>query len=150
MSQDNSNRPPHAGGMRRFVPLLLLLAAAGAALVLGRGVGWESLARHQEDLVHWVAAHPVAAPLLYLATYILVAALSLPQAAMVTVAGGLLFGTVPGTILTIIGATTGAATLVAAARTAFSDMLDRHRRRIPVAVQTRLARDGFLYLLALR
>ena len=80
--------------------------------------------------MHWVAAHPVAAPLLYLATYILVAALSLPQAAMVTVAGGLLFGTVPGTILTIIGATTGAATLVAAARTAFSDMLDRHRRRI--------------------
>ncbi|MFL5252711.1 MAG: TVP38/TMEM64 family protein [Rhodopila sp.] len=136
--------------MRRFVPLLLLLTAAGVALVLGRGVGWESLVRHQAALAHWIAAHPIAAPLLYLAAYILVAALSLPQAVMVTVAGGLLFGTVPGAILTIIGATTGAAILVAAARTAFSVLLDRHRKRIPEAVRTRLAQDGFLYLLALR
>jgi uncharacterized membrane protein YdjX (TVP38/TMEM64 family) len=130
--------------------LLLLLTAAGVALVLGRGVGWESLVRHQAALAHWIAAHPIAAPLLYLAACILVAALSLPQAVMVTVAGGLLFGTVPGAILTIIGATTGAAILVAAARTAFSVLLDRHRKRIPEAVRTRLARDGFLYLLALR
>jgi uncharacterized membrane protein YdjX (TVP38/TMEM64 family) len=136
--------------MRRFLPLLLLLACLGTALILGRGVGWESLARHQDELAHWVSAHPVAAPLLYLLAYILTAALSLPQAALVTVAGGLLFGTVLGGVLTIIGATVGAAILVTIARTALSSVLDRHRHRIPAAVQTRLARDGFFYLLTLR
>jgi uncharacterized membrane protein YdjX (TVP38/TMEM64 family) len=150
MSQDNRSQWSHAGRMRRFLPLLLLFAAAGAALILGRGVGWESLARHQDALTHWVAAHPVAAPLLFLAAYVLVAALSLPQAVLLTVAGGLMFGTLPGALLTIIGATTGAAILVAAAQTAFGNVLDRHRQRIPAAVQARLARDGFLYLLALR
>ena len=113
-------------------------------------LGGKSLARHQAGLTHWVAAHPVAAALLYLSAYVLTAALSLPQAAIVTVAGGLLFGTVLGGVLTIIGATAGAAILVAVVQTALHGVLDRHRRRIPAAVQARLARDGFLYLLALR
>jgi uncharacterized membrane protein YdjX (TVP38/TMEM64 family) len=136
--------------MRRFLPLLLLLACLGAALILGRGVGWETLARHQDGLANWVAAHPIAAPLLYLSAYILTAALSLPQAALLTVAGGLLFGTVLGGVLTIIGATIGAAILVTIARTALRGVLDRHRHRIPAAVQARLAQDGFFYLLTLR
>jgi uncharacterized membrane protein YdjX (TVP38/TMEM64 family) len=136
--------------MRRFIPLLVLLALAAAALIFGRGIGWDSLARHQDALIQSVGAHPVRAAGLYVLAYIATAALSLPQAALLTVAGGLLFGTVLGCALTVTGATVGASILLLVIRSAFSKTLDRHRNRIPAGVQERLARDGFLYLLALR
>src|SRR5664279_3263167 len=76
-SRDKRHSRRHVAGMRRFLPLLILLLLFCAALVLlpGRGVGWESLARHQDMLIGWVAAHPFGAPALYVAAYILTAAL---------------------------------------------------------------------------
>ena len=136
--------------MRRLLPLLVLVVLAVAGFVLLRGIGWESLARHQGVLLEWVQAHPVGSAGLYLLAYILTAALSLPQAALLTVAGGLLFGTVAGGILTVTGATIGASILLVVVRSAFGQILERNRHRIPAPVQDRLTRDGFSYLLALR
>jgi uncharacterized membrane protein YdjX (TVP38/TMEM64 family) len=149
-SQDKANRALHAAAMCRIIPLLLLLACVGVALFLGRGVGWESLARHQDTLMQWVGAHPIGAALLYWVIYILTAALSLPQAAILTVAGGLLFGTILACVLHVNGATIGASILLLIVRSAFSGVLERNRQRIPANVQERLVRDGFSYLLALR
>ncbi len=150
LSRDKFRGRPHVADMRRFIPLLVLLALAAAALIAGRGVGWESLAQHQDALIEWVGVHPVSAAGLYVLAYIATAALSLPQAALVTVAGGLLFGSVLGCVLTVIGATVGATILLLVIRSAFSKTLERQRERVPAQVQERLARDGFLYLLALR
>jgi uncharacterized membrane protein YdjX (TVP38/TMEM64 family) len=136
--------------MRRFLPLLILIVLAVAAFFLLRGLGWDSLARHQGQLTDWVGSHPLESATLFVAAYIATAALSLPQGALLTVAGGLLFGTVLGCALTITGATIGASILLLVVRSAFAQTLERHRDRIPQQVQTRLARDGFLYLLALR
>lgn len=136
--------------MRRFLPLLILVAAAAAAFFLLRGVSWDSLARHQDMLREWVGAHPIGSAALFVLAYIATAALSLPQGALLTVAGGLLFGTVIGCALTVTGATIGASILLVVVRSAFGGVLDRNRHRIPAQVQERLARDGFSYLLALR
>jgi uncharacterized membrane protein YdjX (TVP38/TMEM64 family) len=136
--------------MRRILPLLILVVLAVAAFVLSRGVGWDSLAHHQGLLKHWVAEHPVGSAALYLVAYIATVALSLPQAALLTVSGGFLFGVVLGCTLTVIGATIGATILLVVIRSAFAQTLDRHRHRIPRQVQTRLASDGFSYLLAIR
>lgn len=136
--------------MRRILPLLFLITIAAAGFFLLHGVGWDSLARHQVLLTNWVGAHPVASGGLYLLAYILTAALSLPQGAVLTVAGGLLFGSVVGCVLTVVGATIGASILLVVVRSAFAATLQRHRHRIPEHVQTRLERDGFSYLLALR
>jgi uncharacterized membrane protein YdjX (TVP38/TMEM64 family) len=141
-SRDKRHSRRHVAGMRRFLPLLILLLLFCAALVVlpGRGVGWESLARHQDMLIGWVAAHPFGAPALYMAAYILTAALSLPQAALVTVAGGLLFGAVAGCALTVSGATIGASILLLVIRSAFSKTLERQRQRIPANLQARVWR----------
>ena len=136
--------------MRRLLPLLVLVVLAVAGFVLLRGIGWDSLARHQGALTGWVGAHPVGSAALYLLAYILTAALSLPQGAVLTVAGGLLFGAVFGCMLTVVGATIGASILLAVVGKAFGRTLERHRHRIPAQVQDRLTRDGFSYLLALR
>ena len=136
--------------MRRFLPLLVLVVLAAAGFVLLRGFGWDSLARHQGQLADWIGMHPVGSAALFVAAYIATAALSLPQGALLTVAGGLLFGTILGCALTVTGATIGASILLVIVRSAFAETLKRHRGRIPEQVQTRLARDGFSYLLALR
>ncbi len=134
---------------RVLLALSLVLLAAGA-LWLGRDVGWDSLRQNQAFLMAWVTAHPITAGSLFLLSYILTAALSLPQGALLTLTGGLLFGTLPGFILTIIGATAGASILLFVLRTAFGATLSRQRHRIPEKLRARLARDGFSYLLALR
>jgi uncharacterized membrane protein YdjX (TVP38/TMEM64 family) len=136
--------------MRRFLPLLILVALAVAAFVLLRGLGWDSLAHHQGDLKAWVSAHPIGSAVLFMAAYVATAALSLPQAALLTVAGGLLFGSVIGCLLTITSATIGASILLVVVRSAFAGTLSRQRHRIPEQVRIRLERDGFSYLLALR
>ena len=136
--------------MRRFWPLLILVLLAAAAFGLLHGTGWDTLARHQGELTAWVGLHPITSAALFVLTYILTAALSLPQGALLTVAGGLLFGTVLGWALTITGATIGAGILLVTIRSAFAKTLDRHRQRIPEQMQIRLRRDGFSYLLALR
>lgn len=136
----------------RRLLLLLLLVAAGivAAVWLQPRIGWDTLTAHQQALRDFVGAHPVAAALVYVLTYIAATALSLPQGALLTVTGGLLFGAVFGCALTVLGATAGASLLVMAARTALGDPLARRGGRLVEAVRTGLQRDGFSYLLALR
>ncbi|HEY4043499.1 MAG TPA: VTT domain-containing protein [Rhodopila sp.] len=136
--------------MRRFLPLLLLGALVVGGFFLAHDVGWDSLARHQARLQALVAAHPIGSAAIYLMVYTATAALSLPHAAIVTVAGGLLFGAVAGCALTVAGATFGASILLLVLRTAFARTVGQHRERIPETVRSRLATDGFSYLLALR
>jgi len=138
--------------LRRFLPLLLLLAAIAAVWWSGwlDQLSWTGLAAHRAALATLVADHPVEAPALFVVLYIAVAALSVPEAAVVTLAGGLLFGTVLGGILTVIGATIGATILFAVARSALAEPLARRGGSVMRAVRDRLQRDGFLYLLSIR
>lgn len=141
--------------MRILRPLLPLLALLGLlVLVWISGVGhdfsWQGLARHQAVLSGWVSAHPVIAPLAYVGFYAAVAALCLPEAALVTVAGGLLFGTLFGGALAVIGATLGSIVLFLAARSALAGSFVRRGGALLARTRTALQRDGFAYLLAIR
>ena len=57
-----------------------------------------------------------------MALYAVATAVSLPGGAVLTVAGGFLFGTVLGSVYVIVGATVGATGLFLAARTALGDV----------------------------
>lgn len=134
--------------LRRFWPALLLLAAIGAAWASGiaHQIGWATLARNQSDLARWVDGHPVGAPTLYILTYAVVVALSLPESAVVSVAGGLLFGTVLGGTLAVVGSTLGSLVLFLLVR----HHLAQHRGRLVDRIRAALEQDGFSYLLAIR
>src|SRR4051794_29029029 len=105
--------PPPMRILRRFWPLLLLLAAIAAAWVGGlpQQLNWSALARHQVALTAWVTSPPVAAPAIYIVIYALAVALSFPESAVITVAGGLLFGTLAGGMLAVVGSGLGAIVL---------------------------------------
>jgi uncharacterized membrane protein YdjX (TVP38/TMEM64 family) len=138
--------------IRRFWPLALLLAAVAAAWASGlaQQISWAALARNQLTLSAWVASHPIAAPALYVAIYAVAVALSVPESAVLTVAAGLLFDTLLGGILAVIGSTVGAVALFLAVRHHLADAIARRGGRFLDGVRAGLERDGFSYLLAIR
>ena len=138
--------------LRRFWPPLLLLAAIAVAWASGvsRLISWDTLARHQLELAVWVDTHPILAPSLYIVAYAVVVALSLPEAAVVSVAGGLLFGTLLGGTLAIVGSTIGAIVLFLAIRHHLAHAVAARGGRLIDRIRMALARDGFSYLLAIR
>jgi len=66
------------------------------------------------------------------------------------VAGGLLFGTLSGGLLAIVGSTAGAIGLFLAVRYHLAEAIAARRGRFLDAIRTSLHRDGFSYLLAIR
>ena len=138
--------------LRRYWPLLLVLAVIGAAWAGGltHEFTWAALARNQTSLTAWVTEHPIAAPTLYVATYAATAAVALPEGAVLTVAGGLLFGTLLGGSLAVVGSTLGSIVLFLAARYHLADAMAARAGGFFDRVRARLKRDGFSYLLALR
>lgn len=141
-----------AATWRRFLVPLALLILLGVAWGFGlhRSLSLEALAEHRSALGAEVAARPVLAAVLYVLAYILVVALSLPGGVVMTLAGGLLFGVVWGTILTVVGASLGAALIFLAARSAFAPLLAGRAEGLLGALRVGLERDGFFYLLTLR
>jgi uncharacterized membrane protein YdjX (TVP38/TMEM64 family) len=141
--------------MRLLWHILPLVLLAGLGIALWRSgvlaeLSWGSLARHQAELLALAAAYPLAAAVAYVALYALVVALSVPEAAIVTVCGGLVFGTLVGGALAVLGATVGAVVLFLVARTALAEVMARRARGFVERIRPRLHRDGFSYLLALR
>jgi uncharacterized membrane protein YdjX (TVP38/TMEM64 family) len=140
------------GLLRRLWPLALLLAALALAYALGlhRILSFDALAAHRASLLGFVAARPVVVALAYLAAYLGVVAFSLPGGAVMTLAGGFLFGPWLGTALAAAGATAGACLLFLGARHALGDALARRAGPLLERVREGLRRDGFWYLLSLR
>jgi uncharacterized membrane protein YdjX (TVP38/TMEM64 family) len=138
--------------LRRFWPALLLLAALAVAWASGltQQISWTGLTRHQAALTAWVTSHPFTAPTLYILLYAVAVLLSLPESAVLTVAGGLLFGTAFGGILAILGSSAGAVALFLAVRYHLADAVAARHGRFLGAVRLGLRRDGFSYLLAIR
>lgn len=86
----------------------------------------ETLRAHRSELTAMVEKHVVLAALLYVLAYVLAVAFSLPGAAFLTIAGGFLFGTTIGALLTVTGATIGATIIFMLAKRIFGDdALDR-------------------------
>lgn len=138
--------------VRRFLPLIVLAAAFAAIWWSGltSELTWGGLARNQALLAGWVGANPVLAAAVYVGLYAVSTALSLPQAALLTIAGGLLFGAFVGTGLAVAGATAGAVVLFLAARSALGESMARRGGPALDKVREALRRDGFSYLLAIR
>ncbi len=141
--------------VRYLKPLLIGLVLAGLAYAawrsgLGEALSWRGLARHQTRLLALVAEHPILAPVIYWLVYTAWVAISIPEAALVTVAGGLLFGTLLGGTIAVLGATAGAVVLFLVARSAFAATMRRRAGALLDRIRPGLHRDGFSYLLALR
>jgi uncharacterized membrane protein YdjX (TVP38/TMEM64 family) len=138
--------------LRRLAPLAILLAAIGAFFALGLHdyLSFAALREHREQLLALVERYPVLAPLAFTLIYAAVIALSVPGGAILTIAGGFLFGVVPGTLLVLVGATVGATIVFLIARTAFGDALRARAGPRIRRMEEGFRQDALSYLLVLR
>ena len=95
-------------------------------------------------------AHPVLTPLFYAAVYIVVTALSLPGATVLTLAGGALFGLWWGTIIVSFSSTIGATLAFLAARFLFRDTIRARFGGRLADIDEGFAKEGAYYLFTLR
>jgi uncharacterized membrane protein YdjX (TVP38/TMEM64 family) len=149
MSEDSLGN--NAISLRRLLPLVLLLFAGGAFLALGgyRYLSFAALAEHRRSLAALVAHSELGAALVFTAAYAGLTALSVPGAAILTIAGGFLFGTCLGTLCSVLGATLGASLVFLAARLGLAGLVGRigpAGRRLEAGFRA----NAFNYLLALR
>ncbi len=131
------------------IPLLVTIAAF-FALGLQRQFTLAAFQSHFDAMRAWRAANPLSGAALFFAAYVLMAALSLPGAALLTLAGGALFGLLLGTALVSVASTVGALASFLVARYVLRDAVHRRFAERMKAVDAGIQRDGALYLLTLR
>ena len=155
------DRPPNAlpdtleDGLARWreaLPFALLVLGLAAFLAAGGDYRLtpEALKADAVALADWALGHPLLAPLAYLGSATVAAALAVPGGAVVTMAGGVLFGVPLGAGLALLGATAGGGLLILAARAALRPMLRRNFSPWLIRAEQALQRHGVLWLLALR
>jgi uncharacterized membrane protein YdjX (TVP38/TMEM64 family) len=138
--------------VKRLLPVVALavLIVAAFAFHLDRYLSLDFLRQNRAQLSAYVAEHGLAASLGYVTAYVGVVALSLPGAAIMTLAGGFLFGVLVGATLTVIGATLGATLLFLVARSAVGDSLRERAGPFLARMAEGFSKNAFSYLLFLR
>jgi len=134
------------------VGIFAVVAVCAAAWKTGAvgGLYWPSLVAHRAVWGQAVAAHPVAAPFVFVGVYAFAVAMSLPVGLWLSLLGGLLFGVVAGGVVTVVGASLGAGFLFLLARGLLCPFLEARFGGRIAKLRPGLERDGFSYLLALR
>jgi pyruvate/2-oxoglutarate dehydrogenase complex dihydrolipoamide dehydrogenase (E3) component/uncharacterized membrane protein YdjX (TVP38/TMEM64 family) len=110
----------------------------------------DQLKARQQALNDWVAARPWQAAGLYFAIYVLVTALSIPGAAVMTLAGGAIFGLLTGTLLVSFASSIGASLAYLASRFVLRDALRQRYAQQMRRFDAGIERDGAFYLFTLR
>lgn len=133
---------------------MLLSLIAGAFAFFGLGLyeyfSLEALKEQREVLRGYVASNLIFSILIYVLIYISVTSLSLPGAAILTLAGGALFGLFLGSVIVSFSSTVGATVAFCASRFVLRDFVGRHVGKFLGAVNQGVETEGPLYLFGLR
>ena len=138
--------------LTRAAVLLLLIGGVVLffALDLGRYTTLDYLSGQRDAFAQLRDSAPLATSLGYFVIYVLVTALSLPAAAVLTLAGGALFGFLWGLVLVSFASALGATLAFLAARIVLGEALQQRYARQLKAFNAGIERDGPFYLFALR
>ncbi|MDO9096365.1 MAG: FAD-dependent oxidoreductase [Rubrivivax sp.] len=135
--------------------LLLLLGLGAAVLVffvldLGRFFSLDYIKGAQADFAALYAAWPLLVAGAFFLTYVVVTALSLPGAAILTLLAGAVFGLLVGTVIVSFASSLGATLAMLSARYVLRDSVkDRFGARL-ADIDKGIEREGAFYLFTLR
>ena len=138
--------------LRKLLVLVALAAFVGlyVALDLGRFFSLDELKRQQAAIEAYRQASPWLAAAIFFVVYVAVTALSLPGAAIMTLAGGAVFGLFWGTLLVSFASSLGATLAFLAARFLARDWVKARFGSRLAAIDRGVERDGGFYLFTLR
>lgn len=133
--------------------LLVLVAAAIAAFFyfdIGQYFSLDYFSTQKQALDAYIAEHFVAGSLIYFFIYVVVFALALPAGAILTLAGGALFGLGWGIVLVSFASTLGSTLAFLAARFVARDWVNQRFAGKLDTINQGVTKDGAFYLLTLR
>ena len=133
-----------------FVVLLLALVGLFFAIDLGQYLNLATIKSRQAELEAWRAGQPVVAGVLFFAAYVAVSALSLPGAAVMTLAAGAIFGLGLGMLIVSFASSIGATLAFLASRWLLGDWVQSRFGERLAALNAGVAKEGGFYLFTLR
>jgi uncharacterized membrane protein YdjX (TVP38/TMEM64 family) len=138
--------------LKRLAPLALLVLAIVLvfALDLDAYLSFETLRERRSELTALVADHALLTPLVFVALYAAVIALSVPGGAILTITAGFLFGTLPASIYCVVAATLGATIVFLIAKSALGDPLRARAGPWMRRMESGFQENALSYLLVLR
>ncbi|MFS1523480.1 TVP38/TMEM64 family protein [Microbulbifer sp. 2304DJ12-6] len=133
-----------------LVSAILVLVIAFYAFDLDQWLMLNKLQEGTDKFMQWKDASPLLVGLLFALFYILVTGLSLPGAAILTIAAGAVFGLYWGTLIVSFSSSIGATLAFLVARYLLRDFVqERFAVRLKM-VNEGIEREGAFYLFALR
>ncbi|MGO3156643.1 FAD-dependent oxidoreductase [Halomonas sp. H2] len=137
---------------QRLVIAALLVIAIGAFFVSGAHQWFtlETLKAYQSDFQAAFNQSPWRVAGIFFAVYVLMSALSLPGATLLTLLGGALFGLGWGLLIISFASTMGATLAFLLSRFLFQKPIEKRFPRQFTSVNRSVERDGALYLFTLR
>jgi uncharacterized membrane protein YdjX (TVP38/TMEM64 family) len=150
-SIQSSTSQKHAG-----LGKLLLGLAVGLGIAvffyfdLGAFLSLDGLKANRDHLLAFTAANYSSAVAIFVIGYCAVVGLSLPGGAIMTLAGGFLFGSLLGTLYVNVGATVGATLAFLVARYLLRDWVEQTFGSRLGPIQEGFAKNAFSYLMTLR
>jgi pyruvate/2-oxoglutarate dehydrogenase complex dihydrolipoamide dehydrogenase (E3) component/uncharacterized membrane protein YdjX (TVP38/TMEM64 family) len=138
--------------LARILVLLALAVAVALFFIfdLPAYLTLDYIKQQQGAFARFYETHAVLTLLVYFSAYVIMAALSLPGAAVMTLAGGALFGLWTGLVVVSFASTIGATIAFWAARFLLRDTLQNRFGDKLAAVNAGIAKDGAFYLFTLR
>ena len=130
--------------------VIALLITAFFLFDVGSYLTLENLKAQQASLGEWRQANPWQSALVVFLVYVVVTALSLPGAAIMTLAVGAIFGLLVGTILVSFASTIGATLAFIIARFLLRDTVQAKFGDKLGALNQGIEKDGAFYLFGLR
>ncbi|MBF0380762.1 MAG: FAD-dependent oxidoreductase [Magnetococcales bacterium] len=129
---------------------ILLMVSAFFWFDVGQYLSLAFFKSQQESIAAYYAQHPTKTMLIYFLVYVIVTGLSLPGAAIMTLAGGAIFGVVSGTILVSFASTIGATLAFIVSRFLLRDFISAKFGDKLSTIDEGIKKDGALYLFTLR
>jgi pyruvate/2-oxoglutarate dehydrogenase complex dihydrolipoamide dehydrogenase (E3) component/uncharacterized membrane protein YdjX (TVP38/TMEM64 family) len=137
----------------RKILLVIVIAVVVAlyfALDLGRYFSLDTFKSQQAAIENWRAAQPLTAALLFFLAYVAVTGLSLPGAALMTLAAGAIFGLLWGSLLVSFASSIGATLAFLASRFLLRDWVQARFGERLRAINQGVGKEGGFYLFTLR
>ena len=139
-----------SNGKKVVLGVIVLLIGAFFLFDLGRFLELSVLKEHQTSLTALIEENLLSSLALLFVIYVAVTALSLPGAAVMTLAGGALFGFGWGLLVISFASTIGATLAFLVARFLFRDTLKARYANYLKKIDNGIQRDGAFYLATLR
>jgi pyruvate/2-oxoglutarate dehydrogenase complex dihydrolipoamide dehydrogenase (E3) component/uncharacterized membrane protein YdjX (TVP38/TMEM64 family) len=133
-----------------LVVAIVALVAAFFAFGLERYFTFEFFRNRQLEIESYVRAYPLRSAAIYFAIYVAVTGLSLPGAAVMTLAGGAVFGLLWGTVIVSFASSIGATLAFLASRFLLRDWVQGKFGDRLKAINSGVEKEGAFYLFALR